>query len=75
MLYRGDPEPIPLLSSGFFIMPNLSTARRNGSNLDRTLVTVVFQVSVEHIHGKIGAVILATNLLKDTVRQIRALVN
>lgn len=75
MLSGGDPEPIPLLPYGFSILPYVSTARFGG-NIDGTLMTIVFQISVENIKGKFKvAVILATNLLRNMVTRIRAAVN
>lgn len=76
MLCGGDPEPIALLPYGFSILLDVSNARRSGGNVDGTLLTIVFQVSIENIQGKSKAVVnLVTNLLKDTVRRIKTAIN
>ena len=69
MLFGADPEPIPLMSSGFSILPDVS-----GDVLDGTLLTMVFQISVKAM-STTSAVELATAVVQDTLRRIRAAVN
>ena len=69
MLCGADPEPIPLLSSGFSILPDVS-----GGVLDGTLLTRVFQISIRALSTR-NAVDMASAVVQDTLRRIKAAVN
>ena len=69
ILCGADPEPIPIMSSGFSILPNVS-----GDVLNGTLLTIVFQVSVTVMSSK-KSVDLATIVVQETLQRIRAAVN
>ena len=69
LLSRVQPEPFPLMSSGFSILPNVS-----GAVLDGTLLTMVFQISVRATSAK-SAVESATDVVQETLLRIKAAVN
>ena len=68
MLSEADPNPFPLMSSGFSILPNISE-----DTLDGTLLTMVFQISVKAISNR-KAVDLGTTIIRDTLKKIKVAV-
>jgi hypothetical protein len=68
MLSGADPNPFPLMASGFSILPNISEDTLGG-----TLLTMVFQISVKAITSK-QAVDLATDVIRNTLKKIKVAV-
>jgi len=68
LLSEADPNPFPLMSSGFSILPNISE-----DTLDGTLLTMAFQISVKAISNR-KAVDLGTTIIRDTLKKIKVAV-
>ena len=69
MLSGVDPNPFPLMSFGFSILPNISE-----DTLDGTLLIMVFQISVKVISSK-KTVELGTTVIRNTLKKIEVAVN
>jgi homeobox-leucine zipper protein len=68
MLSGTDPNPFPMMASGFSILPNVSEDTLGG-----TLLTMVFQISVKAISSN-QAVDMATAVIQGTLKKIKVAV-
>jgi homeobox-leucine zipper protein len=73
-----DPDPIVFLTSGFSILPDMSTAEMTEGRPDNpaigSLVTVATQISTELLQKKKGSVDLVCQLIQNTVERIQIVV-
>jgi homeobox-leucine zipper protein len=79
MLLGGcDPDPVVFLTSGFSILPDMSTAEMTEGRPDNpaigSLVTVATQISTELLQKKKGSVDLVCQLIQNTVERIQIVV-